>query len=68
MGGSAAALPEGCFAVFRELRDLAKDAYRGRHGTACPAMPPLRFAGAHAAPAPRGGRATPKVACGESLP
>ena len=23
--------------------NLAKDAYRGRHGTACPAMPPLRF-------------------------
>ena len=45
MGGSAAALPEGCFAIFRKLRNLAKDAHRGRNGTSCPAMTPLRFCG-----------------------
>ena len=49
-GGSAATLPEGCFAIFRKLRNLAKDAHRGRYGTSCPAMPPLRLVGAMRAP------------------
>ena len=41
--GERAAPPQHCQCVFRELRNLAKDAHRGRHGTSCPAMPPLRF-------------------------
>ena len=57
-GGSAAVLPEGCFAIFRELRNLAKDAHRGRYGTLCPAMPPLRFMGARIAPTPPWKRGT----------
>ena len=50
-------LPGGCFAdsangdelaesasiASVKLRNLAKIAHRGRHGTTCPAMPTLRF-------------------------
>ena len=39
-GGFAAGLPV-CFP--RAPQNLAKDAHRGRHGTSCPAMPPLRL-------------------------
>ena len=28
---------------FRKLRNLTKDAHRGRNGTSCPAMTPLRL-------------------------
>jgi hypothetical protein len=49
---AAKALPERCFVIYRKLRNLAKDAHRGRHGTSCPAMPPLRFVGACIAPTP----------------
>ena len=54
-------MPEGCFAISASSANLAKDAHRGRHGTSCPAMPPLRLAGARIAPAPResAGRFTP---------
>ena len=54
-------MPEGCFAIFRKLRKSCKGRASRTQWPDGPAMPPLRLAGACAAPAPResAGRFTP---------
>ena len=50
-----AATPQHCQCRDRKLRNLAKVAHRGRHGTSCPAMPTLRL------PCRRGPQSTGRV-------